>query len=200
MALMPYKLSIPRGQSFAECLWCWIAMIHEEHPWKTKLPSQWWENHCLGQNAKRAKIIREVDGPISLRLGFVVKLLGGPNGAFECESEGQWIPRKGTASSKVWGWEMPPRSGKFKVKAVVRDGSRKGLYVPHPPSLGSKTLQDPGIRAAGKGEMPRSFGQENGDETWASRCGVSHLQSPEWPWDPVSKQSRWTKRNRLRGD
>lgn len=76
------------------------------------------------ENREENKQTTEVDDPISPRLGFS-GLLGGPNEDFEFGSEGQQIPRPGRASSKAWGCEVLPSSGEFKVKAVVRDGSRK---------------------------------------------------------------------------
>lgn len=94
-----------------------------------------------------------------------MKLLGGPNGAFECESEGQRIPRKGNSIFKGLGMRNATPLREVQGKGCGERWKQEGLYVPHPPSLGSKALQDPGIRAAGKGEIPRSFSQENGDET-----------------------------------
>lgn len=62
------------------------------------------------EHKEENKQATKVDDPISLRLGFAVKLLGGPNEDFECGSEGQQIPRKGTASSKARGCEVLPSS------------------------------------------------------------------------------------------
>lgn len=129
---------------------------------------------------------------------FAVKLLGGPNEDSECGSEWGSVNSK-NGNSILKGLERSHAAilQEARGKDCGERWKQEGPQGPHP-----HNLQDPGLHAAGKGETPRSLSQENdpGKRTSIAMCGSSHLQSPGWPWDPVSKQSKWTGRNRCHGD